>query len=348
MKKIKIDWKKVSDYIIKTSNGLALGLFSTLIIGTIIGTIGKMFPAGEVRNLFLTLNYLLARSTGFGIGLGIALSLKQDGLRLIACAVSGFIAANFAWGINPTAITFQIGDPLVIYFVVLITTELLKLILKKKTAVDIILVPLLTLLMASIITLIIGKPVSMVTTLVGDLVNAAVTIQPFLMGIVISVLMGIALTAPISSAAIANAIKLGGIAGGASVVGCAVQMIGFAVMSRKDNNIGTVLSVGFGTSMLQFKNIVRKPIIWLPTIIVSAILGPLATVVFKIQTSPAGAGMGTSGLVGPIDTLGQMGTNITSILSVILMLFVLPAVLVWIVDVIFRKKAWIVQGDLKL
>lgn len=340
-------WKKALDYIVKTSNGMALGLFSTLIIGTIIGTIGMLFK-GDVNLTFALLSDILKKSMGFGIGLGIAMSLKQDGLKLISSAVAGFIAANLKWGMAIADFKFGIGDPLVVYFAVIATIELMNLILRKKTAFDIILVPMLTLMLAAFITLLIGKPVSSVTTFVGNVVNSATDKQPIIMGVIISVLMGMALTAPISSAAIANTIGLAGIAAGASVVGCSVQMIGFAIMSRKDNNVGEVLSVGFGTSMLQFKNIVRKPIIWLPTIIVSAILGPIATTVFKIEGTKAGAGMGTSGLVGPIDSLGVMGTDVKTIIIILLMFIVLPALLVWIVDVIFRKKGLIVKGDLKL
>jgi len=156
------------------------------------------------------------------------------------------------------------------------------------------------------------------------------------------------LTAPISSAAIAIAISLGGIAGGASVVGCCVQMLGFAVMSRKDNNVGTVISVGIGTSMLQFKNILKKPIIWLPTIIVSAILGPISTLVFKTQCTPIGSGMGTSGLVGQIGTFNAMGNTLWFWLSIGILEIAAPIVLVWITDVIFRKFGLIKAGDLKI
>ena len=168
------------------------------------------------------------------------------------------------------------------------------------------------------------------------------------MGIIISVVMGMALTAPISSAALAIAIGISGLAGGAAVVGCCVQMIGFAVMSRKDNNIGIVLSVAFGTSMLQFKNILRKPIIWLPTIIVSAILGPLSTLVFKTECVSAGAGMGTSGLVGQFGTLEAMGATSQFYWSLIVLEFLLPIVLVLIIDILFRKFKLIKPGDLKI
>ena len=153
---------------------------------------------------------------------------------------------------------------------------------------------------------------------------------------------------PISSAAIAIAINLDGIAGGAAVVGCCVQMLGFAVMSRKDNSIGTVIGVGIGTSMLQFKNIIKKPIIWLPTIITSAILGPLATLVFKTETAAIGSGMGTNGLVGQFATIEAMGWTSNAILSIVILQILLPIMLVYILDLIFRKKGIIRPGDLKI
>ena len=185
-------------------------------------------------------------------------------------------------------------------------------------------------------------------TLLGDFIKSATVIQPFFMGIVIAVIMGMALTAPISSVAIAVAIGLDGLAGGAAVVGCSVQMLGFALMARKDNNLGTVLSIAVGTSMLQFKNILKKPILWLPTIIASAILGPLSTLVFKTETIASGAGMGTSGLVGQFGTFAAMGYNLESYLAVGVLQIALPLVLVLIFDLIMRKMNWLKPGDLKV
>jgi len=339
--------KKLLDYLVKTMNGMAYGLFSTLIVGTIVGTIASFLPAGKVTTLIISLGSLLKQLLGFGIGVGIAWSLKLDGLKLISAAVSGVIASYFTQEVG-----FKIGDPLVIYVVVILTVELCNLILVKKTSVDIILIPLMFITLATLFTLVFSKPITYVTTAVGLFINKATNLQPLLMGILISVLMGMALTAPISSAAIAIAISLGGdtgsLAGGAAVVGCSVQMIGFAIMSRKDNSLGTILSIGIGTSMLQFKNIMKKPIIWLPTIIVSAILGPIAIMTFDLKASKIGAGMGTSGLVGPIDVLSLGGWTLDTWTNVILLLFVLPAVLVLMVDVVFRKYGLIVDGDLKI
>jgi uncharacterized membrane protein len=342
-------WKKLLNHFIITMNGMAYGLFSTLIIATIIGTVGKFFNEGTVIYDFIfDLSTVLKSLMGVGIGIGIAWALKLEGLKLISAAAAGGIASYMAIispGVNPG---FKIGDPLVIYFVVVITIVVMGYIFRKKTPVDIIIIPLFVVVFSAIITSLIDGPVSSVTTWIGEFVRTATAYQPFIMGVIIAVVMGMALTAPISSAAIAIAIGLTGIAGGASVVGCSVQMIGFAVMSRKDNNIGTVLSVAVGTSMLQFKNIARKPIIWLPTIIASAILGPIATIVFKTVASPIGAGMGTSGLVGQIDTFNQMGMTANMWFSLIGLQIVAPIVLVYIIDYIFRRTGLIKPGDLKI
>jgi hypothetical protein len=273
---------------------------------------------------------------GIGIGFGIAIALKMEGIKLVITGVAGGIATYFYF------------DPMVAYITTISVYFALKYLLFKKTPVDIIIVPIVGAMIALAITKLIGYPVKSGMDYFGDLIQVATNLQPFIMGIIIAVIMGMALTAPISSAAIAIAISLGGIAGGAAVVGGSVQMLGFAIMSRKDNNIGTVISIAIGTSMLQFKNILKKPIIWLPTIIVSAILGPLSTLVFKTQTVPTGAGMGTSGLVGQFSTFDAMGVSSVSWLAVIVLQIVLPIILVLIIDIIFRKKGLIKPGDLKI
>ena len=324
--------KRLLDYLIKTMNGMAFGLFSTLIIGVIIDRIGIISGVQAIRDLATILKSFM----GIGIGIGIAWSLKLDGLKLIAAGISGGIATKVA------------NDPVVAYLCAIGSIEILNVILRKKTPVDIIIVPLLSAAIAYGIALLIGTPVAKGMTALGLFIDNATTLQPFFMGIIIAVVMGMALTAPISSAAIAIAISIGGIAGGAAVVGCCVQMLGFAVMSRKDNNIGIVLSVAFGTSMLQFKNILRKPIIWLPTIVVSAILGPLSTLVFKTECVSTGAGMGTSGLVGQFGTLEAMGATPEFYWSIVVLQFVLPIILVLIIDILFRKFRLIKPGDLKI
>ena len=333
--------KQFLDYLVKTMNGMALGLFSTLIIGVIIETIGDKLGIAEIVVLAKVLKML----TGIGIGIGVGRSLRLDGLRLIAAGVAGGIGGlpyfAAAWELAADVKYGAPGDPVVIYLTVVLSIEFLNLILRKKTPVDIILIPLASALVAFGFFYVISQPVSAMMRAIGDFIQWATNVQPFLMGIIIAVVMGMALTAPISSAAIAISISLGGIAGGAAVVGCCVQMLGFAVMSRKDNNIGTVISVGIGTSMLQFKNILKKPIIWLPTIIVSAILGPLATTVFKTMCDPSGSGMGTSGLVGQFATFAAMGGGRDFWLSLMLLEVALPVVFVYLLDLLFRKLGWI-------
>jgi len=345
--KLKIIAKRFLDYLIKTMNGMALGLFSTLIIGTIIQTIGTQTGIEEIE----ILAKLLKMMTGIGIGIGIGYSLKLEGLRLIAAGVAGGIGglANFSGNALTAGVQFGLpGDPVTIYLCVVISIELLNIIFRKKTPVDIILIPLASTIIAFGVFLLFNRPISSTMTSIGSFIKWATDVQPFFMGIIIAVVMGMALTAPISSAAIATSITLTGLPGGAAVVGCCVQMLGFAVMSRKDNNIGTMISVGIGTSMLQFKNILKKPIIWLPTIIVSAILGPLSTIVFKTLCDSSGSGMGTSGLVGQFGTFALMGNTKEFWISVLILQIALPIILVYIIDIIFRKVGWIKDGDLKI
>ena len=357
--------KQVLDFIIKTTNGMAYGLFSTLIVGTILATIGGFFnESSYITKIIISVAKFLQNMTGLGIGLGIAWSLKLDGLKLITIAAVGAIASYLNLNIyNPDISQFdklglRIGDPLTIYLVVIGTYLLSSLILKKKTPIDIVLIPFTIVLIGTIITLILSFPISQVTTFIGYIVGVSTKAVPFIMGIVISVIMGMALTAPISSAASAAMIftitdttakpDAIAIAGGAAVVGCSAQMVGFAVQSLKDNKIGTVISIGIGTSMLQFKNILKKPIIWLPTIIVSAILGPIATCLLKLECVGSSAGMGTSGLVGQIGTLATMGSTWQTWVGILGLQVVIPGVLVFVIDAIFRKFGLIKPGDLTI
>lgn len=325
-------FKRLLDYFVKTLNGMALGLFATLIIGVIIGQFATLLDSSELAQLAGILRGFM----GIGIGIGVAWSLKLQGLSLIAGGVAGGIA------------TALYNDPVVAYVTTVIAIEGLRLVLRKKTPVDIIIIPLFSSLIAFGVASYIGQPIATFMANVGQFINDATTLQPFFMGVVIAVVMGMALTAPISSAAIAISIGLSGLAGGAALVGGAAQMIGFAVMSRKDNSIGTMLSIAFGTSMLQFKNVLKKPIIWLPPILASAILGPLSTLVFQAQTSPVGAGMGTSGLVGQIATLDVMGYEPYTFILIAVQHFLLPVVLVLAFDLGLRRIGWIKQGDFEL
>lgn len=346
----KTKFNKFIDFLVVSFNGMAYGLFATLIVGVIIGQIGDLILKVDALKTFgdyiKVLSTILRNLMGVGIGIGMAYTLKVDGLKFVVVAIVGAIASNFTYlhleEIKP------LNDPMVVYFTVVAVYLFFKYIMKKKTPVDIVIIPLVGVTIGFIVTFIIGMPIKWFMDLLATFIQNATTYAPFISGVLIAVFMGIFLTMPISSAAIAIAIQLGGIAGGAAVVGCSVQMLGFAVMSRKDNNVGTVIGVGIGTSMLQFKNIIKKPIIWLPTIITSAILGPLATLAFKTQTTPIGAGMGTSGFVGQFGTLDAMGYTMSAFYSIAILQIILPIVLVYIIDLIFRKKGIIKPGDLKI
>lgn len=357
--------QKISSFFLTTLNGMAYGLFATLIVGTIIKTIAQYAFSGNaefiqfLNKLFTNASSYLTVLTGAGIGVGIALALKFDALKTIVLAsvgqLAGYLSINIKNGID---FFYEgaagAGDPLTIYLVVISVALLLKVILKKKTPVDILIVPLLGVTLGLVACILIRVPSIYVTYLIQLIIDKATLTAPFIMGIIVSVVMGMALTAPISSAAIAAIVFTGdgeglAIASGAAVVGCCTQMIGFAIQSRKDNNIGMVLSIGIGTSMLQFKNIIKKPIIWLPTIIASAILGPISTCVFKLKCmSPNNAGMGTAGLVGVIGTFNEMGFSLPNFFIIILMEIILPLILVFLIDLLFRKLKWIKDGDLKV
>lgn len=374
---------RIGEFFITTLNGMAHGLFATLIVGTIIGTIGGLFLNGNgnpfcdfmfkvLGNSKSGISYCLQALTGAGIGIGIAMALKMSSLHVIVMGAVGEIAAFLSLStkfcIDPgsyvDSFSFKIGDPLTIYVSVILVALLMKLVLRKKTPVDILLIPLFGVLAGCIISLGVRYPLIYVTYGIQWLVGNATNVVPFVMGIVVSVLMGMALTAPISSAAIAAMIFILptsmsytellsdplysglALASGAAIVGCSTQMIGFAVQSRKDNSIGMVISIAIGTSMLQFKNILRKPIIWLPTIISSAILGPISTCALKIVCGGSSAGMGTAGLVGQIGTFSSMGNCWQTWVGIFVLQIIAPAILVFAIDFLFRKLNWIKDGDL--
>lgn len=329
-------------FIMTTMNGMVYGLFATLIIGVVIGQLGNLLNIDLIAN---TLRSTLMGLMGVGIGIGISLSLKMDGLKMVVASVAGGIATSFKYVLGSGLVLSMNNDPITTYLVVVLTIMFLKYVWVKKTPVDIVLVPVLGSLVAVVLTLVLSGPIGFVLTGISNGIESATTFAPLPMSIVLAVVMGMLLTSPISSAAIAIAITLDGLAGAAAVVGCSVQMIGFAVQSRKDNNIGMVLSIAFGTSMLQFKNILKKPIIWLPTIIASAILAPMIVLPLDGKTSSIGAGMGTSSLVGQLETLAAMDYSFNAWLMVLLMI-VGGALVVYGIDLIFRKYNLIVDGDL--
>lgn len=346
MKKIKLFDLSPFQFFLTSMNGMVYGLFATLIISVILNQLGLLLniQLSETVNLGTEITKVSGIVRGFlgvGIGVGIAWALKLQGLKLIGAMVIGGLS-------TATGLVLR-ADPLVAYVTTISSLLVVDLIFKQKTPFDIILIPLVSILTGTLFTLLYFQPISSVATAIGEFVNSATTLQPFLMGIAVSVLMGIILTSPFSSAGIAISFGISGLAGGAAVVGCAVHMLGFAVMGRKDNDLGTTVSVGLGTSMLQFKNAMKKPALWLPVIIVSAILGPLSTTVFLTLTDAVGAGMGTSGLVGQFATLAAMDDNfIGALLSIFVLQIILPILLVWIVDGFARRAKWYVAGDLKI
>ena len=317
------------------------------------------------------LAFVLQVLTGAGIGVGIALAMKFDALKIICLAAIGEVAAFFSMTVSQSGTlvennAIKVGDPLTIYLVCISVALLIKLVLRKKTSVDILIIPLFASATGLLLSLGIRYPAAYVTFAVQWLINVSTNAVPFIMGVVVAVLMGMALTAPISSAAIGAMIfslpagvtvaaamadpSYSGllIASGAAIVGCSTQMVGFAIQSRKDNNIGQIISIGIGTSMLQIKNIIRKPIIWLPTIIASAILGPISTCLLKLVCPGASAGMGTAGLVGQIGTFSAMGNTWQTLIGIFVLQIIAPIALVFGIDLLFRKIGWIKDGDFAL
>ena len=289
-------------YFVVALNGMALGLFCTLIIGLIIKQIAINL-SGSLSSFLLVIASIAMALTGPVIGIGVAHALKAPKLVILASGVVGFLGAfGSSLGTNNLLdqgklIISGSGDPLGAFIAVVIAAEIGRFI-SGKTKVDIIITPFVTIIIGGIISYLTGPYLIKGMKILGTFIREAMELQPFIMGVVVSVVMGIILTLPISSAALSIILVLSGIAAGASTVGCAAQMVGFAVISFKDNRWNGLLAQGLGTSMLQVPNIIRKPVIWIPPIVASAILGPIATIIFRMKNNPAGGGMGTSGLVG--------------------------------------------------
>lgn len=335
--------------------GMSWGLFCTLIIGLIIEQIGMLIGSG-IGNIIVVIGKICASLTGAGIGVGVAMKYKATPLVVISSAVAGLIGAFASKIIAGTVYANSVvtlvgpGEPLGAFVASLIGIEVGRSI-SGKTKIDIILVPIATIMIGGAIGLLVGPTISSFMTALGGLINWSVEKQPIIMGILVSVLMGMILTLPISSAAISIILNLSGIAAGAATVGCCANMIGFAVASFRENKWGGLIAQGIGTSMIQIGNIVKKPIIWLPAIITSAILGPLSTTIIKISSNASGGGMGTAGLVGPImawQTMIETETAAVVGIKIALMCFVLPGLIAWSVSEIMRKKELIKDGDMKL
>lgn len=326
----------VNSYLITALSYMALGLFSSLIIGLIMKTLGEQLQMGPISDALVDMGTFAmdTKIWGGAIGAAVAYGLKAPPLVIFASLFSGALGA-------------ELGGPAGSYIAALVATEFGKLI-SKETKLDIIVTPFLTITVGYVMATIVGPPIGGFMTAFGSVINWATTQQPFIMGILVAVLMGLALTAPISSLAIALLLALEGVAAGAATVGCAAQMIGFAVISYRDNGFGGFIAQGIGTSMLQIANVVKKPIIILPPTIASAILAPFATVWLQLENNAAGAGMGTSGLVGQIMTLQTMGLSFETVTGILMLHFIGPAVISLLIAWWFRKRGWIKAGDMKI
>ena len=335
--------------------GMAQGLFATLIVGTIIQQIGTLI-GGNLGNTIFMLGKVAASLTGAGIGVGVAYRFKESPLVTVSSAITGMIgafASKMLAGavlVDGAIVLIGPGEPLGAFLAAYVGIEIGHLV-SGKTKVDIIVTPIVTIGIGSIVGLLIGPPISKFMLALGELINWGTEQQPFLMGIIVSVLMGMILTLPISSAALGVILNLSGLAAGAATVGCCCNMVGFAVASYRENKMGGLLAQGIGTSMLQVPNIVRKPIIWLPVILSSAILGPIGTMVFHMTNNATGSGMGTAGLVGQIMTYQVMTaveSPIVVLVKILLIQIILPAVVTLIISEFMRKRKWIAYGDMKL
>lgn len=332
-------------YGIDALGAMAQGLFASLLIGTIIGTIGTQFGIETL----VTVGDYAKQASGAAMAVAIGYALQAPPLVLFSLVAVG-ISANGLGGA---------GGPLAVLFIAIIAAEFGKAV-SKETKVDIIVTPFVTIAIGVVLSMFLAPWIGKVASASGEIIMWATELQPFLMGIIISVVMGCILTLPISSAAICAALSLQGLAGGAALAGCCAQMVGFAVMSYKENKVGGLISQGIGTSMLQVPNIIKNPIIWIPPIIASAITGPLATCVFKLEMNgaPISSGMGTCGFVGQIgvytgwldDIANGTKTAITSMdwIGLLLISIVLPAIITPLLAIPLRKKNWIKENDLKL
>ncbi len=379
--------KYLKRYFIDAMGAMALALFASHLIGTIFGTLGKYITGANIDNEFLkslaeifnvVATYAKA-ATGMAIGVAIAHKLGAHPLVIFSCAAVGAMSNAMGAVINNGAITkwaatagvgegiFYAAGPAGAFFAVIIASEI-GMLVSKKTKVDILVTPVVTLTVGFLASFLLCPLVSYVMYYLGVFIATATTFQPLLMGVVVSVVVGIILTLPISSAAIcamifsasafeaavANGTEEGFLlAGGAAVAGCCAQMVGFAVSSFRENKWGGIISQGLGTSMLQMGNIVKNPRIWIPPTLAAAITGPISTMVFKIKCQGVAAGMGTCGLVGPLGVVDQMATdgqmNDPMLwVGLVLVCIVLPAVLSLLFSEIMRKLGWIMKDDMLL
>ena len=336
-------------------SGMAIGLFATLIIGTILEQAGTII-GGDIGNMIVMVASIAKVLTGAGIGIGVASKLGESTLVCASAASTGMIGA-FASGLLNGSVSSSgkillsgPGEPLGAFVAAYIGIEIGRIFIGR-TKLDIILTPLTTIVCGGIVGLTVGPYISDLMKQIGEMIRWGTEQQPFIMGIVVSVLMGMILTLPISSAALGIILNLSGLAAGAATIGCCCNMVGFAVASYRENKVAGLLAQGIGTSMLQVPNIVRKPIIWIPAIVSSAVLGPVSTMLVKMTSNATGSGMGTAGFVGQIMTYQTMAPEIGGTMTMIIIVvfqIVLPAVITLAVSEFMRKKGWIKDGDMKL
>lgn len=324
-------------YVIDALSHMAQGLFCSLILGLIIGQIAKI-PGLDFLNFIAEALSASSPLVGACIGLAIAYGLSTAPLVMISSAITG-------------ALGYEAGGPVGAYLAVIIGAEIGSLI-SRRTPVDIILTPLVTIVAGGLFARYCCSPINDFMLYLGDVINKATMLSPFMMGIAVSVLVGCALTLPISSVAICVMLGIDGLAAGAATVGCCAQMVGFAVTSFRDNGMGGLLSQGLGTSMLQIGNIVRKPTIWIAPTLTAAILGPVSTVWLRMTNNALGAGMGTSGLVGPLATFATMteaGAAAGPLtIKILCLYFLAPAVISLGIHMLMKKAGWVKAGDMKL
>ncbi|MBQ8670339.1 MAG: PTS sugar transporter subunit IIC [Oscillospiraceae bacterium] len=325
-----------SRYFIDAMSYMAMGLFSSLIIGLIMSQLSKI-PVLSFLAPFADIISAASPVVGGAIGASIAVGLKEKPLVIFSCVACG------AYG-------YQVGGPVGAFIGAVVGGEIGNLV-AGRTKVDIVVTPIVTITSGCFVAGLTGPYIQAFMHSLGEAINMATTLHPLPMGILVAVIVGLVLTAPISSADMFIMLNLSGLAAGAAVVGCSAQMIGFAVASYRENGFGGLISQGIGTSMLQFANIMRRPVIWLAPTLASAVLGPVSTCILKMTNTPTGAGMGTSGLVGQFGAWSAMAGTMDPILllvEIIIMHFVAPALLTLFFDGIFRKLGWVRPGDMKI
>lgn len=330
--------RKLTSYFANIFNFMAQGLFASLIVGLILEQLGRLTNLTFLASFGQMAKLLM----GPAIGVAVASGINSPPLVIFASAVTGAIGAG---SISLVEGSLRIGEPVGALVAALAGAELGRR-LAGKTRVDIVILPTSVIVVGGLVGVFLGPPVAWLMTSLGAIINRATLLHPIPMGMAVSTIMGMVLTLPISSAAIAISLGLEGLAAGAATVGCSAQMVGFAVASYKENGPGGLLAQGLGTSMLQMPNIIKNPRIWIPPTLTSAILGPLATRVFYMENTPVGAGMGTSGLVGQIGTVAAMGPR--AIPHIILLHFFLPGLLTWAFSNWLRRLGWIKSGDMGL